>query len=306
MTTIAIGSRPALGYCLILTACIFPIACGADHEAWPEKGVYALKSWPGPPVGIFFAVPAHAGRNTPILVVIPGARRNAGVYRDEWHPLAIEHNFIVLTLCATEVRFPGEHEYNAGGVIDNEGNQRDEAQWLFSVIDHVFDDFCDRFGSEQQCYCIYGHSAGGGFVHRYLLLKPKARVDRAIAANPAFFTMPTGDKAYPFGLKGISTSEESIACWLGKKMVIMLGDQDLGPRTKPLSNGPHARAQGPSVFARGLGFHKAAVELATTKELPLNWKLQIVHGVGHSNAEIAPYAVPHLFPSLGTSSTSLE
>src|SRR6478672_10384519 len=46
------------------------------------------------------------------------------------------------------------------------------------------------------------HSAGGGFVHLFMLMKPKAKVNRAVAANPAFFTMPDNDKVFPFGLKG--------------------------------------------------------------------------------------------------------
>ena len=39
-------------------------------------------------------------------------------------------------------------------------------------------------------FYLFGHSAGGGFVHRYLLFKKEAPVLKAVAANPAFVTLP--------------------------------------------------------------------------------------------------------------------
>ncbi len=78
--------------------------------------------------------------------------------------------------------------------------------------------------------------------------------------------------------------------------MLLLGDQDLGPRTKPLSTSPAAMAQGPHVFSRGLRFFTAASEESTARRLPLRWQLHIVPGVGHSNAQLAPQAVEYLFP----------
>jgi len=82
---------------------------------------------------------------------------------------------------------------------------------------------------------------------------------------------------------------------LAKPLTILLGDQDLGPRTKPLSNGPEARAQGPNVFTRGLRFHASGVSAAVAAEVPLGWRLEVVHDVGHSNTRMAPHAVRFLF-----------
>ena len=262
---------------------------------FPPLGAYELSSPAGKPIGVSYCVPPSSGPDTPILIVIPGARRNAGEYRDQWSDLATANRFIVLTVEASVKYFPTEYEYNAGGVIDSDGNQRPKEEWIYSAIEPLFDDFVKRFGSSRTSYSLYGHSAGGGFVHRFMLMKLDARVDRAVAANPAFYSLPTQELPYPFGLRGIPLEDNALENWFSKPLVILLGELDTNPRTKPLSNGPLARSQGPHVYARGLGFFHAAQMAAQEREAPFAWRLEIVPDVGHSNAHMASHAVRHLF-----------
>ncbi len=277
-------------FSLSVLSCL--VACAAD---WPDKGAYEFTEWAGPSLGVHYSIPLEADATTPILVVIPGAKRNADFYRDAWHDLAMANGFIVLTVQAREADFPTEYDYNAGGVINEKGSQQPEERWLFSAIEPLFDHFKKKFGSQRSGYLLYGHSAGGGFVHRYLLMKPKARVDRAVAANPAFFTMPNDKSNYPFGLGGMNWSTSPFENWFDKRLVILLGDLDRGPRTRELSNGPQARAQGPSVLARGLEFFREALTVVDQRSTKLNWKIEIVQHVGHSNTHMAARAVPYLF-----------
>lgn len=165
---------------------------------------------------------------------------------------------------------------------------------LFSAIDLIFDDFKAKFGSTRDTYDLYGHSAGGGFVHRFLLFTPTAKVGRAVAANPAFVTMPDDEHDFPFGLRGAPLAKDALDQWFDKRLVVLLGDRDTNPRTKPLSNGPQARLQGPHVFARGLNFFHTSLAVAKEKGLPINWKIEVVPDVGHSNAHMASHAVKYL------------
>ena len=64
---------------------------------------------------------------------------------------------------------------------------------------------------------------------------------RAVAANPAFFTMPDNEKVFPFGLKGAPLANDAVRNWFDKRLVILLGEQDREPRTQLLSNGPEAQ-----------------------------------------------------------------
>lgn len=271
-------------------------------------GGYDTRTPAGLPLRVEYCIPEGANADTPILIVVPGARRNAGEYRDQWADLAIANGFIVLTLGASAEYFPTEYDYNAGGVVSVSGKVRPHRERLFAAIEPMFEDFCRRFPSDRETYSIYGHSAGGGFVHRYLLMEPEARVDAAICANPAFCSFPQREWPYPFGMGGVNVNDKALAAWFGKPLTVLLGDRDLNPRTKPLSNGPSARRQGPHVYGRGLNFFQTALAEASRLDTPLMWRLVVVNRVGHSNQHMASHAVkllPHLgrdpFEAAGTS-----
>lgn len=266
---------------------------GSAH-AKDAAGHYTFQTGSAPKVRIFYSLPETLTTETPVLFVIPGARRNADVYRDAWLPYAQKHGFALMTLECTLKNCPTEHSYNAGGVTDPKGEIQPKDSWLFSVLDPAFDDFKARHGLEAETYKLYGHSAGGSFVHMFMMFKPDAKVAEAVSANAAFFAMPTMAENYPFGFKNIKPKTSQIREWLRSDLTILLGEEDTGPRTKALSNGPKGRAQGPSVYARGLMFHHNGLRVAADMELDLAWTLDIAHGVGHSNKNMIPHALDHL------------
>ena len=116
---------PLLGICVVILGATL-LGKPAFGAAWPAAGDYSFKAWSGPELSVFYSVPDGSGPQTPILIVIPGARRNADEYRDQWHDLAHANGFIVLTLAAKLEDFPTEYDYNAGGVLDAKGQQRPE------------------------------------------------------------------------------------------------------------------------------------------------------------------------------------
>ena len=258
-------------------------------------GNFVFSDWPGPAIRVFYQIPEGAGPESRILFVIAGARRNAKTYCQHWVELSRQNGFIVLCPQATKDRFPSEYDYNAGGVVTPDGERRPEEKWLFSAIELIFDDFTQRFGSTRTQYSLYGHSAGGGFVHRYMLFKPDAPVAAAVAANPAFFTMPT-NVPYPFGFQNTGLGQDDLKRWLSKKLTILLGELDTDPRTKPLSNSAAANLQGPNVYARGLKFFAAGLEAANITKVDMQWKLEVVENIGHKSEQMTPFALRHLFP----------
>ena len=95
-----------------------------------------------------------------------------------------------------------------------------------------------------------------------------APVEKAVAANPAFVTLPDYKIDYPFGVKNVLVSDSMIKKWFNSGLAIFLGAYDTGPRTKPLSNGPMARAQGPNCLSRGrLLYNEAKEEWIATGEV---------------------------------------
>ena len=256
---------------------------------------YVFTEWEGAPIDVITYIPPNANAETPILMVIPGASRDAQRFHASWLDLAKKNHFSVLTIGAKKSFFPDEYSYNAGGVITENGDLVDESKWLFNVIDPLFNDFKKRYGFLSKRFYLFGHSAGGGFVHRYLLFNKEAPVVKAVAANPAFVTLPDTNTLYPFGLKGVPNSDKDIKSWLNKNMAILLGEDDLGPRTKPLSNGQMARAQGPNCLERGKLLYSTAKTKAEELDLDFNWELITVPDVGHDNFKLAPFASIYLF-----------
>lgn len=285
-------------FCFLL-CCIIGIAvpcyslCDNSFADLPPSGEYRFSRWAGKPLKVLYRIPPTVDQGSRIVIVMPGAKRNGEQYRSEWDSLAVTNNFILVVIEANLLQFPSEYEYNLGGVIDSTGEVRPRKEWLLTAIDKVFVDFKKRSGSAQENYILYGHSAGGCLVLMHQLFLSKSHAARVIAGNPAFFMLPSKAESFPFGLQNAPVTDLQLDRWYRKDLVLMLGDRDREQRTHELSNSEAANSQGPHVFARGLKFFQASLCHTAEQNKPHRWTLEIVPGVGHSNAEIAPHAVKY-------------
>ncbi len=155
-------------------------------------------------------------------------------------------------------------------------------------------------GNTSAQYFIYGHSAGGQFVHRLVLTLPNARYARAVTANSGYYTLPalTGDAAadpFPFSLKNTPVSANDLAKALQRDVIILLGENDTDAQDPDLYHGPEADKQGLFRFARGKFFLATAQAEAKKRSTKLGWRIVTVPGVGHSNEKMAPAAARVLF-----------
>jgi pimeloyl-ACP methyl ester carboxylesterase len=117
----------------------------------------------------------------------------------------------------------------------------------------MFDFAKKEFKLNPKQYDIFGHSAGGQFVHRFMLFMPNARVRTAIAANPGFYTLPNLNEKFPYGLKNSPhpMTEKDVLNWTRRKVILMRGTADV-LRTENLRQSPEADAQGQNRFERAL------------------------------------------------------
>lgn len=240
---------------------------------------------------IWYFIPENYNSDTPILFVMHGVKRNADEYRDAWVEHAQAHNLILLVPEFDKQRFPGSRAYNLGNMFDEAGNVRNESDWSFSVIERVFNQFKQATGNKQDQYFIYGHSAGAQFVHRFLYFKPEAAVQLAIAANAGWYTLPSDDHTFPYGLKGSGKRASEIKSALARPLVLLLGDQDIDVNNQYLRKTIEANAQGPHRFARGNNYFQFARRWAAELKHPFNWSLKIAPGIDHNNQLMAPFAI---------------
>lgn len=263
-------------------------------SAEAAKVQYVFKSWNGPALRVHATRPVHLAPDRPIVFVMHDVERDAAKYRDQWHELANEHDFLLLVPEFSKRDFPGAKRYNLGHVFNDQGAIRAESAWTYSVIEAIFDDARSRFGMSSPTYSIYGHSAGAQFVHRFIFHVPEARVNRIVAANAGWYMMPDSGVEFPYGLKDSAVDRNHLKKSLQLPVTILLGDQDTDPEDPDLRRTPEALAQGEHRMARGLVFYDTARAAAQQLDVPFNWSLEMVEEADHDNRLMAPAAIPFL------------
>lgn len=284
-----------LGINIILLTSLFTAKVYASTTPETISEVISLTNWPGGVLQLHINRPTDLKQELPVVVVIPGARRNADEYSQYWFPLVSQLPMITVTIECTLQQCPSEHHYNLGGYKLEDGSSPALQQQFYSTPELAFSLIKQKYDLKTKGFYLFGHSAGGTFAHLYTLNRPDAPVLGVVAANPAFFMLPDPDTEYPFGLKNAGFTALDISNWLANPIVVMLGDRDLNPRTKLLSNSPLAQQQGLAVFSRGLHFFARLTDWSLASGRPSEWLLVVASGVGHDARAMTPYAFQHWF-----------
>lgn len=230
-----------------------------------------------------------------IVLVMHGRARNGAEYRDWFSGEAERRGFLLAVPEFSEAQYAHPHEYNYGAMVDAEGRWRPRAQWLWPVVDAIFEDVRRRFGSKRERYSLFGHSAGGQFVHRLATFAWSPRIERAIAANAGHYTMPDAGETFPHGIGGTPFTADDLRALFSRPLTILLGDADTDPDHPQLPREPADLRQGPHRFARGHHYFEAGRREAARLGAPFAWRIATAPGVAHVAAEIAPYAASDLF-----------
>lgn len=260
------------------------------------KHQFKFSNWKGPRINVWTYRPDGADEETPIVFVMHGTRRDPERYLNEWIGQAEKYGFIIVAPEFSRAKFPGSRFYNLGGVYREGGygnrGRIKEPKWTFSAIEPIFDEIKLLAGSSVEKYYMYGHSAGGQFVHRFVYFMPDARLKLAVPANAGWYTLPSVIAEYPYGLGKSFLDEDALKTAFGKDMIILLGTDDINTESSSLRKTPEAHAQGPHRLARGKTFHEAGRLTAEIYNAPFNWRLEYAPGVGHSNGGMAEFAAP--------------
>lgn len=273
---------------LAVAVLLCPDSCAA------AKVRFDFEAWQGPSMRVYATRPASLAADRPVVFVMHGVNRNANDYRDQWHDLAVEHDFLLVVPEFSQKNFPGSRGYNLGYLEDGKGKERPKPLWSYSAIEPIFDDVRKRFGMSTRRYALYGHSAGAQFVHRFIFHVPGARVSQVVPANAGWYMMPDYQSGVPYGMGGSIVTPEMLAAAMAMPVTVLLGDKDIDPDDPNLRRTPEAMAQGAYRLARGQMFFETARSWAVRAGVPFNWQRVLVRGAGHDNRQMAPAAVPYL------------
>lgn len=270
-------------------------------------------------IKVFYHQPESFSKDTSVLLVIPGAGRDADEYRDAWIEESEKHNALILSPQYPEKTYPFE-AYHLGGVIGssnlaekvtfNEGTNQvhlDEEglvfetnqawdTYIFNDFDRIFDLVKTEMELTTEGYDAFGHSAGGHVLHRMALLHPNSKAQKIYASNASFYTLPDFDIPYPFGLKGTSLNKEQLGKAFKQQLVVLLGEEDNDTETKgTFLRSNTADKQGLHRLSRGKNFFERAQEIAKELDHDFNWQLQVIPNVGHNHKLMGQAAGPSLY-----------
>ena len=201
------------------------------------------------PINVFYNIPAGNRTNMPIVLLFHGDERNAKEYRDIWINASNQYGFMVFAPEFNSVDFSGGSSYIIGNVYQD-GNfpttqtLNSESVWTFSMIEPLFDFIKANSGSAALTYDMFGHSGGGQFVHRFVLLKPNARFNRAVAANSGWYTVPDGVANFPYGIMNCPITAISPNTYFSKKLFITVGSLDNNGSDPSLRHNTESDLQG--------------------------------------------------------------
>ena len=155
-----------------------------------------------------------------IVFVMHGGGRNADDYLDAWVELADKNNLLVVAP-EFENKFSKytTNDYQEGNLLTFFGTKNPKSEWAFTVVENIFDHIKSANDITNDQYDIFGHSAGGQFVHRMVMLMPESRIGTAIAANSGFYTLPNENIEFPYGTQKIDINLQKS---YNKRLIILL------------------------------------------------------------------------------------
>lgn len=246
------------------------------------------------PITVRYHIPLTGDvKDMDVLFVMHGSGRNSKSPLNAWKPFADNDGFIIIAPEYSKTYY-SQREYNYGNVSGKTSSfePQPEELWTFHTIEAIFDFFREDTGNTSNEYDMWGHSAGGQFVHRFLICMPHARVRKAVAANCGTYAFPLEegltDKdgvvySWPFSLSETPfADEEYLRPYFARQLYISLGTSDTDTSKDDFPDYPSANAQGENRYERGNNFFKTSGKVAKQHKYPFNWKKVDVDKSGHS------------------------
>ena len=213
---------------------------------------YIDPAFPDRPLVLHAARPREYEVGTPIVFVHHGVNRNGRDYRDYWLDLVDEAGILAISIEFPEPSFPEYLWYHFGNLHAKDGTPNPREAWTFGIDGRLFEELRAQGVTTLAGYGLFGHSAGGQFVHRMLSFGFRDRVVIAVSANAGTYAMPDLATPWPFGLGNTDVDTEALRALLAFPITVMAGTEDVlttgrffpkgpaldAPRCQPLSARP--------------------------------------------------------------------
>jgi pimeloyl-ACP methyl ester carboxylesterase len=286
---------------LVLSACgstTIPEAPTAHEPGQLAKGEDVF--------GTFYAyVPTTIPEKPEILVLVHGtppkdetAEWNAEYYATNWIDFAEKFGYTLIAPAFNQEDFSSRRgDHALSGYRGLFGREIGADEWVLRLVKaHQ-----QAFGSANEQFYLYGHSAGGQFTGRFLVTHPES-VKKAVITAAATYPQPSTEVDWPFGMGELHTDIEwdsdtirrvdivpDKQKWLAATqipltVIVGLNDTAILPSTLI----PGQKGKNRYVIARNWVQDMAA--FAEANGLESRFKLEIIPGQGHSMSGLILYS----------------
>ncbi len=255
--------------------------------------------------GTFYTyVPTTLPEMPDILVLVHGtppkeetAEANAEFYGANWIDFAEEHGLILIVPVYNQEDFSsrlGDHARS--GYRGLFGREIGADEWLLRLVDA----YQQAFGSANDQFFLYGHSAGGQFSARLMVTHPE-RVKAAVISSAATYPQPDAGVTWPFGMgelhADIEWDRDTIKQvdivpdkqkWLEATQIpltVIVGMNDTSNIREDLI--PGQRGNNRLTIARN--WVRDMNAFAEENGLEGQFKIEMIPGKGHSMSSLIPY-----------------
>ena len=255
--------------------------------------------------GVFYSyVPTTLNEKTEILVLVHGTPKdlspedNAEFYATSWKEFAEAHNLILIAPAFDQENFSSRYgDHAMSGYRGLFGREIGADGWVLRLVEayrNVTDISNERF-------YLYGHSAGGQFVSRFLVSHPET-VQRAVITSAATYPQPDVGLKWPFGMDELhadiewdedTTNHVDIVPekqkWLDATQIqlsVIVGMNDTAEL--PIELIPGQKGKNRITIARN--WIKDMNAFAASNGVESKFKLELIPGVGHSMSQLLPYS----------------
>jgi hypothetical protein len=265
---------------------------------------YIDPAFPDRPLVLHAARPRHYTPDTPVLFVHHGVGRNGAAYRDYWLKVVDEAGIFAIALEFSEASFPDYLRYHFGNLHDEAGTRNPRSQWTYGIDERLFAALRAQGVTARRRYGLFGHSAGGQFVHRMLSFGYRDHVAAAVSANAGTYAMPDLEIAWPFGLGDTELDADAMRALLGFPITVMAGTQDIKTTGRFFPKGPRSMRQGAHRHERAHNYVAAGHAAAEALGTRCAWTVIDVPGVGHDGERMSVAAAPIIAAALHASESN--
>lgn len=229
----------------------------------------------------------------PVVMGFHGNDRDCSYWVDTWKEYAEEKGFMFFITWFTHEKFP-TRRYQELGVKDDNGDMLPTTNRTSALVDNLIFHVLKYSGTSDNKVTVFGHSTGGQFVHRFILLNSSPFIKKAIISNPGWFKFPTKEYDYSYGIKDLDDFPPTqLHRMLRQNVILLLAEGDT-IRESFLRKTPEADRQGMNRLERGNRFFEILDSISASRHYDFNWRKVYVPNVGHDAVAMSRFAAEHL------------